>query len=53
VHTNAVGLRPTIELEPTDHPLSIDQRVGIFRARAEELGLLALHPDLLNGRVDG
>jgi len=49
VHTSAVGVRPTIELETTDHPLSIDQRVGISRARAEELGLVALHPNLSAG----
>ena len=29
VHTRQVGTRPFIELEPTDHPLSIEQRNGI------------------------
>ncbi len=31
------NLRPTIELEPTDHPLSIDQRNGITLAKAWEI----------------
>jgi hypothetical protein len=29
VHQRAVGLRPLIELEPTDHPLAVQQREGI------------------------
>jgi len=29
VHTQPVGTRPLVELEPTDHPLAIDQRTGI------------------------
>ncbi len=29
--------RPFIELEPTDHPLAIEQRVGIDRARVIQL----------------
>ena len=37
VHTRGVGLRPTIELEPTDHPLAVDQRAGISVARVQEL----------------
>ncbi|EEF60684.1 DUF2199 domain-containing protein [Pedosphaera parvula] len=37
VHTQPVGTRPSIELEPTDHPLAIDQRSGISLARAHEL----------------
>lgn len=39
VHTRAVGFVPGIELEPTDHPLAVEQRVGItwerIRAIAE------------------
>jgi hypothetical protein len=30
-------LRPRIELEPTDHPLAVDQREGITLARAWEI----------------
>jgi hypothetical protein len=29
VHQRPPGLRPTLELEPTDHPLAIHQREGI------------------------
>ncbi len=29
VHTRAVGERPWVELEATDHPLSVEQRDGI------------------------
>ncbi|MFN7589757.1 MAG: DUF2199 domain-containing protein [Planctomycetota bacterium] len=29
VHQRAVGLRPTVELEPTDHPLAVHQRLGV------------------------
>jgi hypothetical protein len=29
VHTRAVGVRPWLELEPTDHPLAVEQRAGI------------------------
>jgi hypothetical protein len=31
------GIRPLIDLEPTDHPLAVDQRNGITPARAVEL----------------
>jgi hypothetical protein len=31
------GLRPAIELEPTDHPLALDQRGGITLAKAWEI----------------
>ena len=37
VHTRRVGVRPYIELEPTDHPLAVDQRMGITAARAHEI----------------
>ncbi len=37
VHFRAGGLRPTIELEPTDHPLAIEQRTGITLARAWDI----------------
>ena len=32
VHTREVGVRPYIELQPSDHPLSIEQRDGITMA---------------------
>jgi hypothetical protein len=37
VHTRSVELRPYIELEPTDHPLSIEQRQGITIDRVKEI----------------
>lgn len=37
VHFRDRGLRPNIELEPTDHPLAIDQREGITLDRAWEI----------------
>jgi hypothetical protein len=43
VQTRAVGLRPTITLEPTDHPLAVEQREGITMARAHEFAAMALH----------
>lgn len=43
VHTRPIGMRPFVELEPTDHPLSIEQRGGITMARATELGASLLH----------
>lgn len=36
-HFRGGGLRPVIELEPTDHPLSIDQREGITLDKALEI----------------
>lgn len=36
-HFRGRGLRPTIELEPTDHPLSVDQRDGISLDKALEM----------------
>ncbi len=33
VHQRPVGQRPWVELEPTDHPLSIEQRDGVGDAR--------------------
>jgi hypothetical protein len=38
VHTRRVGERPRFELEPTDHPLSVDQRNGISWQRVHEIG---------------
>lgn len=36
-HFRGNGLRPRIEVEPTDHPLAVDQREGITLARAWEI----------------
>ena len=43
VHTQAVGQRPLIELEPTDHPLAVEQRTGITLARVQEIAEMLLH----------
>jgi hypothetical protein len=43
VHTQPVGQRPLIELEPTDHPLAVEQRTGITRARVREIAETLLH----------
>lgn len=45
LHLRPGGLRPFVELEPTDHPLAIDQRAGITIERAIEVAETLLHPD--------
>lgn len=37
VWTQGVGKRPLIELEPTDHPLAVEQRCGITEERLIEI----------------
>ena len=37
IHLRNNGIRPYIELEPTDHPLAIEQREGITMRRVEEI----------------
>jgi hypothetical protein len=36
-------MRPSIELEPTDHPLAVEQREGISRDRWREICEMNLH----------
>lgn len=43
VHTREVGRRPFIELEPTDHPLALEQRKGLTMARVQEIAESVLH----------
>jgi hypothetical protein len=43
VHQRAVGMRPSVELEATDHPLAIDQRNGIELERLKEIVLSLMH----------
>jgi hypothetical protein len=43
VHTRELGLRRRIELEPTSHLLSIEQRQGITRDRLREIASLMEH----------
>jgi hypothetical protein len=44
IHMRPVGVRPAIELEPTDHPLAVEQRMGIAWSRVEEIAAHVLHP---------
>jgi hypothetical protein len=37
VHSREVGVRPYVEIEPTDHPLAIEQRNGITLARVKAI----------------
>jgi hypothetical protein len=37
------GIRPYIELEPTDHPLAIEQRDGISKARLADIYAQMMH----------
>ncbi|MFF0296794.1 DUF2199 domain-containing protein [Kitasatospora sp. NPDC004614] len=46
LHTRPVGRRPIIELEPTDHPLAVEQRTGITMERVRELAEAVLHPEV-------
>jgi hypothetical protein len=43
VHTRVVGERPFIDLEPTDHPLAIEQREGITWERVQYFAEQLLH----------
>lgn len=43
VHTRQVGERPLVTLEPTDHPLAVEQREGISRERARAIAEVLWH----------
>ncbi len=43
LHQRAPGLRPLVELEPTDHPLAVDQRDGIPMDRMAEIATQLWH----------
>lgn len=43
VYTRLVGKRPFVELEPTGHPLAIEQQQGITMARVQEIVETLLH----------
>jgi hypothetical protein len=40
VHSRPVGTRPYIELEPTQHPIAVEQRNGISQERVREIAEL-------------
>lgn len=42
-HLGNPGVRPLIELEPTDHPLAVEQRNGISVARVAEIYAAYIH----------
>lgn len=44
VHSRPVGQRPFVELEPTDHPLAVEQRTGITLDRVREIAAAVIHP---------
>jgi hypothetical protein len=44
LHTRPVGERPAVELEPTAHPLAVEQRNGNTHARDQEISQTLLHP---------
>ena len=41
--------RPFVELEPTDHPLAVEQREGVTAARAREIAERMMHPKARQG----
>lgn len=43
VHARPVGQRPFVELEPTDHPLAVEQRNGMTMDRVREIAEVLLH----------
>jgi hypothetical protein len=43
VITRSSGMRPAIQLEPSDHPLSIEQQNGISQQRFQELSEQFVH----------
>jgi hypothetical protein len=43
VHLRDNGMRPRIELEPTDHPLAVEQRNGISIDRVAEIYSIMVH----------
>lgn len=43
VQTMPLGQRPLITLEPTNHPLAVEQREGITMARVQQIAEAAFH----------
>jgi hypothetical protein len=44
VHLRDDGIRPFVELEPTHHPLAVEQRTGITLDRVAEIYEKMIHP---------
>ncbi|KAB0634250.1 hypothetical protein WT67_27840 [Burkholderia stagnalis] len=45
VHLRNDGIRPYVSVEPTDHPLALEQRHGISRERVAQIYRDVTHPD--------
>ena len=45
VHLRDDGIRPFIEIEPSDHPLSVEQQGGIAVERLSEIYSIMMHDD--------
>lgn len=43
VHLRDGGIRPSIQLEPTDHPLAVEQREGIAVERVTQIYAMLVH----------
>jgi len=43
VHQRQIGLRPLVQLEPTDHPLAMHQRDGIESEKLKQIIIKLLH----------
>jgi hypothetical protein len=43
LHSGDIGQRPCLLLEPTDHPLAVEQRSGITMQRVRQIAEHALH----------
>ena len=43
IQSRDVGCVPLVTIEPTDHPLAVEQHQGITRARVEEIAHVILH----------
>ncbi|MEQ0562047.1 DUF2199 domain-containing protein [Amycolatopsis sp. NEAU-NG30] len=44
LHTRPPGERPLVEVEPTGHPLAVEQREGITLVRVQAVAELLRHP---------
>jgi hypothetical protein len=44
LRTQPIGQRPLIDVEPTDHPLAVEQRTGITLDRVREIAEMMSHP---------
>jgi hypothetical protein len=42
VHSRKPGMVPTVEVEPTEHPLAVEQRDGMSRRRVDEIAHVLL-----------